>query len=272
LDLVRRAAAQEGACRQQGKHDGRQRVPRGQDCTHPTAVPVPLALDEPAAQVALEWQIANLRQLFDSSKGDAKSKCIKSQVFGDGCWQVYFYPNVRLCCRPEYDHLAYAARNDQSGHEQYCSLYLSCEPTPEERERGPLGNNNGSGGQQGWYREGKFKFSFEVGIISPVTLLYIWLTLLSAPRSGRFPIGSLTRQGPSTIACHCCPDIAQKAMEANDHAFSHEARNWGWAQFWKRQDAYYNNVAVKAAVRFSSIQLPQTRPLQGKAYLLRGKG
>jgi hypothetical protein len=108
-------------------------------------------------QITLEWQITNLRQIFDGSRGDTKSKCLRSQVFGDGCWQVYFYPNVSAlflslssCTR------LYRA---QSGHEQYCSLYLSCEPTPEERERGPLGGGNG---QQGWYRDGKFKFSFEV--------------------------------------------------------------------------------------------------------------
>jgi hypothetical protein len=114
------------------------------------------------AQIALEWQISNLRQLFESSKGESKSKCIKSQAFGDGCWQVYFYPNVRLRRVPLLFLLAHIV-SDKSGHEQYCSLYLSCEPTAEERERGPLGSSNASG-QQGWYREGKFKFSFEVCI------------------------------------------------------------------------------------------------------------
>lgn len=34
-------------------------------------------------------------------------------------------------------------------------------------------------------------------------------------------------------------------MEANDHAFSHEARNWGWAQYWRRNDAYYSNPSAK---------------------------
>lgn len=40
-----------------------------------------------------------------------------------------------------------------------------------------------------------------------------------------------------------------KTMEANDHAFSHEARNWGWAQYWRRNDAYYSNPSVSFCLK-----------------------
>ncbi|PLW30182.1 hypothetical protein PCANC_22149 [Puccinia coronata f. sp. avenae] len=160
--------------------------------------------------VSLEWKLSNLKHIFDSSKGDTKSKCVKSAFFGMGKWQVFFYPN--------------------SGHDQYCSLYLSCQPTPEEFEKAavyqltkhsllpssassstlsptstqlkPLDPN-----QVPWQREGLFKFTFE--------------------------IKSLDRR------------TTYKTMEANDHAFSHEARNWGWAQYWRRNDAYYSNPSAK---------------------------
>jgi len=153
---------------------------------------------------------SNLKHIFDSSKGDTKSKCVKSAFFGQGKWQVFFYPN--------------------SGHDQYCSLYLSCQPTTEEFEKAavyqltkhsllpssasssnlspnsshlkPLDPN-----QVPWQREGLFKFTFE--------------------------IKSLDRR------------TTYKTMEANDHAFSHEARNWGWAQYWRRNDAYYSNPSAK---------------------------
>ncbi|KAF9505097.1 hypothetical protein BS47DRAFT_1368336 [Hydnum rufescens UP504] len=83
----------------------------------------------------LEWTVRGLKQLFDSSKGELKSKVTKSIKFGGGRWQVLFYAN--------------------SGHEggNFVSLYLSCEPTEEEKERAINGK---------WVREGLFKFSFEV--------------------------------------------------------------------------------------------------------------
>lgn len=149
--------------------------------------------------VSLEWKLSNLKHIFDTSKGETKSKCVKSVFFGDGKWQVFFYPN--------------------SGHDQYCSLYLSCQPTHEEIEKGTTQNpspitsiNNVQQkavdpAQVPWHREGLFKFTFE--------------------------IKSLDRR------------TTYKTMEANDHAFSHEARNWGWAQYWRRNDAYYSNPSAK---------------------------
>lgn len=43
--------------------------------------------------VCLEWKLDNLKHIFDSSRGETKSKCIKSSLFGDGRWEVYFYAN-----------------------------------------------------------------------------------------------------------------------------------------------------------------------------------
>lgn len=98
----------------------------------------------------------NLKKLFDNTHGDQKSKCIKSSLFDSSRWQIYLYLN--------------------SGPEAYLSLYLSCEPTLQEREQGAesarsavLGVKNESASSKNtgkklgpWKREGKFKFSFEV--------------------------------------------------------------------------------------------------------------
>ncbi|KAF8335328.1 uncharacterized protein EI90DRAFT_2913451 [Cantharellus anzutake] len=89
--------------------------------------------------VTLEWTLRGLKQLFDSSKGEMKSKVTKSVKFGGGRWQVLFYAN--------------------SGHEggNYVSLYLSCEPAEDEKERSVNGKQ-----VDPWIREGLFKFSFEI--------------------------------------------------------------------------------------------------------------
>ncbi|KAF8496671.1 hypothetical protein JB92DRAFT_3125987 [Gautieria morchelliformis] len=83
----------------------------------------------------LEWTVRGLKHLFESSKGEAKSKVTKSIKFGNGRWQCLFYPNSGM----------------DSG--TYVSLYLSCEPTFEEKENAVNGK---------WVREGLFKFSFEL--------------------------------------------------------------------------------------------------------------
>ncbi|KXN88178.1 hypothetical protein AN958_07637 [Leucoagaricus sp. SymC.cos] len=40
-----------------------------------------------SCSLTFEWTIRNLKHLFDSSKGDAKSKAVKSPKFGGGRWQ-----------------------------------------------------------------------------------------------------------------------------------------------------------------------------------------
>lgn len=39
-------------------------------------------------QVTLDWKVTNLKHLFESSKGDSKSKCVKSALFDSHRWQV----------------------------------------------------------------------------------------------------------------------------------------------------------------------------------------
>ncbi|KAG8882910.1 dolichyl-P-Man:Man(5)GlcNAc(2)-PP-dolichol alpha-1,3-mannosyltransferase [Tulasnella sp. 331] len=71
-------------------------------------------------------------------KGDQKSRVTKSTKFYGGRWQILLYPN--------------------SGHEGgYVSLYLSCEPTQEEKDSAVNGR---------WTREGLFKFSFDLKSVS----------------------------------------------------------------------------------------------------------
>ncbi|KAL5519976.1 hypothetical protein ACEPAG_1636 [Sanghuangporus baumii] len=93
--------------------------------------------------VRLDWTIRGLRQLFESSKGESKSKAVKSVKFGGGRWQILFYPN--------------------SGTEggQFVSLYLSCEPTPEEKDNAIDGR---------WVRGGLYKFNFELRNLSKTIL------------------------------------------------------------------------------------------------------
>ena len=43
--------------------------------------------------ITLEWRLSNLKSIFETSRGEAKSRCIKSSVFGDGKWEIYFYAN-----------------------------------------------------------------------------------------------------------------------------------------------------------------------------------
>ncbi|BGP13051.1 hypothetical protein JCM10213v2_000970 [Rhodosporidiobolus nylandii] len=113
-------------------------------------------LETRSAQVSMEWRVSSLRTLFDQTKGEVKSKCVKSALFDNARWQIFLYPN--------------------SGNDQYVSLYLSCEPTAAEKERALAEQASGIGGtgansEDGrgkekeriqWRRDGKFKFTFEV--------------------------------------------------------------------------------------------------------------
>ncbi|KAG1715720.1 hypothetical protein ID866_1436 [Astraeus odoratus] len=88
-----------------------------------------------STSITFEWVLRGLKNLFESSKGESKSKVTKSVRFGGGRWQILFYAN--------------------SGTENgaYVSLYLSCEPTPEEKDKAL---------DSKWVREGVYKFSFEL--------------------------------------------------------------------------------------------------------------
>jgi len=50
-----------------------------------------------ALAVTFEWTLRGLKNLFDSTKGDKKSKVTKSLRFGNGKWQVYFFSCIMEC-------------------------------------------------------------------------------------------------------------------------------------------------------------------------------
>ncbi|KAF8895441.1 hypothetical protein BD779DRAFT_1499579 [Infundibulicybe gibba] len=87
--------------------------------------------------VTFEWTLRGLKHLFESTKGEAKSKVTKSVRFGRGRWQ--------------------------EGSTDAVSLYLSCEPTPEEKEDALSDSGR-------WVRDGKYKFSFEIRSLSKAAL------------------------------------------------------------------------------------------------------
>ncbi|KDQ62554.1 hypothetical protein JAAARDRAFT_30458 [Jaapia argillacea MUCL 33604] len=102
-------------------------------------VPVMDAVEyQESTTIKFDWTLRGLKNLFESSKGDSKSKVIKSAKFGGGRWQILFYAN---------------SGTGSSGVEGggYVSLYLSCEPTAEEKEASLNGK---------WVREGLYTFSF----------------------------------------------------------------------------------------------------------------
>lgn len=96
--------------------------------------------------ITFEWVLRGLKNLFESSKGESKSKVTKSVRFGGGKWQILFYAN--------------------SGTENgaYVSLYLSCEPTPDEKDKALDGK---------WVREGVFKFTFELRSLGKAVMFNI---------------------------------------------------------------------------------------------------
>ncbi|KAF9778754.1 hypothetical protein BJ322DRAFT_1092448 [Thelephora terrestris] len=104
-----------------------------------------------STSIKFEWTLKGLKQLFESSRGKAKSKVTKSVKFGGGRWQVLFYANSGVTGT------AASGANETStieGDEDgFISLYLSCEPTAEERANSVNGK---------WVREGVFKFGFEL--------------------------------------------------------------------------------------------------------------
>lgn len=90
--------------------------------------------------VCLEWKITGLKSMYEGTRGEQKSKCVKSAVFGDvdTTWETLFYANS-------------GASNQTAG--DHVSLYLSCVPTSQER-------NSKLAGQ--WTRKGLWWFKFEI--------------------------------------------------------------------------------------------------------------
>ncbi|KAI0301112.1 hypothetical protein B0F90DRAFT_1719274 [Multifurca ochricompacta] len=95
--------------------------------------------------IVFEWTLRGLKNLFESSKGEAKSKVTKSAKFGGGRWQVLFYSNSG----PPYASADVGSSNSSG----YVSLFLSCEPSQEEKDAAYNGR---------WVREGLYRFTFEL--------------------------------------------------------------------------------------------------------------
>ncbi|KAK8846758.1 hypothetical protein IAR55_005846 [Kwoniella newhampshirensis] len=121
---------------------------------HAQVQPVPpastIAATSPAQEfaettsVCLEWRLTGLKAMYESTRGDQKSKCIKSAVFGDAdnLWEVLWYPNAGTSNQTAGDHV---------------SLYLSCVPTAQERDSSITNQ---------WARKGLWWFKFEIRPIS----------------------------------------------------------------------------------------------------------
>ncbi|KAF8636008.1 hypothetical protein AX15_000169 [Amanita polypyramis BW_CC] len=92
--------------------------------------------------ITFEWTLRGLKTLFDSTKGEHKSKVTKSPLFGGGRWQILFYANSGL-------------PKGEGAEGNYVSLYLACEPTTEEKDAAIADSGR-------WVREGVYKFSFEI--------------------------------------------------------------------------------------------------------------
>ncbi|GLB38245.1 putative RNA recognition motif containing protein [Lyophyllum shimeji] len=97
------------------------------------------------------WSLMFKNQRHWSSNGPLK--VTKSVRFGGGRWQILFYANAGT-----------SKETSSSAEGGYVSLYLSCEPTVEEKEAAL-----GDGGK--WVREGVYKFSFELRNVGK-TVLY----------------------------------------------------------------------------------------------------
>ncbi|GBE83235.1 hypothetical protein SCP_0502820 [Sparassis crispa] len=156
--------------------------------------------------VKFEWVVRNLKNLFESSKGEQKSKVTKSVRFGGGRWQILFYANS-------------GSANTEG--QTFVSLYLSCEPTAEEKDNAVNGK---------WFREGVFKFGFELRNLQKNVLFNF--------------------------------------KEAHDHSFSYKTQNWGWAQFARRDLVYYQPNAVRTQDAFlivCTISSSPSPPIQPPA-------
>jgi hypothetical protein len=82
--------------------------------------------------ITFEWTLKWLQKLFDSTKGESKSKVTKSARFGGGRWQVCFnVPGIDSISTLTFQILFYAnagtAKEGSTEGGGYVSLYLSCE-------------------------------------------------------------------------------------------------------------------------------------------------
>ncbi|WWD00312.1 hypothetical protein V866_007223 [Kwoniella sp. B9012] len=114
--------------------------PAGPSSSTTTSAITPGHEFQETTSVCLEWRLTGLKAMYESTRGEQKSKCIKSAVFGDAdnLWEVLWYPNAGTSTQTAGDHV---------------SLYLSCVPTAQERD---------SCIQNKWVRKGLWWFKFEI--------------------------------------------------------------------------------------------------------------
>ncbi|WVQ84040.1 hypothetical protein IAT38_006185 [Cryptococcus sp. DSM 104549] len=134
------------------------------------------------ASVSIEWRITGLKSMYESTRGEQKSKCVKSAVFGDpdNLWEVLWYPNAGTSNQTAGDHV---------------SLYLSCVPTAQERDS-RLANQ--------WTRKGLWWFKFEIRPLPP-----------PSPSSSPHPPTSSPSTRPEPIATKDASDHTFAVKTAN---------------------------------------------------------
>ncbi|KAG6878495.1 hypothetical protein C0993_005424 [Termitomyces sp. T159_Od127] len=155
--------------------------------------------------ISFQWTLRGLKNLFESSKGEAKSKTTKSVRFGGGRWQILFYANAGTTKEGS------SSSSDGGG---YISLYLSCEPTQDERD---------AGGDSKWVREGVYKFSFELKSLSKTTVYGM--------KEANNHTFSYKRTGDGISSTHIAAFLALKVNPR--------------AQFARRDHVYFNSTGVK---------------------------
>lgn len=182
-----------------------------------------------------------------------------THLVGDGKWEIYFYGN--------------------SGSD-YVSLYLSAEPTAEERERGLKFATRSRSYTAAMLAKSASNSALAAAAAAAVAnkhaqQQHLHLQHLANQHSASSSSLNLQQQSPggSNVgqppASHSSPWIREgsfrfafeiksinkkeppiKMMEAADHVFSSEARNWGWQSFARRSDVYYNNMVVRHSDSF----------------------
>ncbi|KDQ25891.1 hypothetical protein PLEOSDRAFT_1046123 [Pleurotus ostreatus PC15] len=175
-----------------------------------------------STSTTFEWTVKGLKNLFDSTKGEAKSKVTKSMKFAGGRWQILFYPNagpskdkegaeavsgtyisLYLCCET---HIANCRGEGEGIDRRKVSFFLSI--TYETRRKRATSDTHYI---CRWVREGNYKFSFELTNLNKTSVYNV--------------------------------------KEAQNHTFTQEAsrlcfsqyQGFSWAQFAKRDAVYYNN-------------------------------
>ncbi|OCF37555.1 hypothetical protein I317_06267 [Kwoniella heveanensis CBS 569] len=179
--------------------------------------------------ICLEWRLTGLKAMYESTRGEQKSKCIRSAVFGDAdnLWEVLWYPNAGTSSQTAGDHV---------------SLYLSCVVS--------LGR---------W--DGSFDASTGESVASVRSLFHDDRRIL-------YQRNKWTRKGlwwfkfevrPLPFDSRSVRPEPLAAKDASDHTFAVKTANWGWQAFAKR-DALFQHPQVQATDSFMIVCTIQPQP------------